>query len=201
MAADHSVRFFDAQFQQQARAGDFQLNPFEQAALPYLRGRVLDLGCGMGNLAFAAAKRGRSVLALDASSAAIEHIRRRAAEEGLAVEGALADLRDYRIAGEFDAIVCIGLLMFFDCPAAFRVLADIRAHVRKGGVAIVNVLIEGTTYMDMFDPAGHCLFAPDELEHRFADWEILAAERREFPAPGERVKAFSTVIARRPEAA
>ena len=79
MNANDSVKFFDTQFQQQARDRDFRLNPFELAALPHLHGRVLDYGCGLGNLAFAAAERGCSVLALDASPAAITHIKQRAA--------------------------------------------------------------------------------------------------------------------------
>ena len=46
MNPSHSVQFFDAHFERQARGEDFALNPFEQAALPYLRGHVLDFGCG-----------------------------------------------------------------------------------------------------------------------------------------------------------
>ena len=57
------------------------------------------------------------------------------------VELVLQDYRDQQ--GQFDAIVSIGLLMFFDCATARRVLADVRAHVRPGGVAVVNVLVEG----------------------------------------------------------
>src|SRR5665647_2708874 len=63
-----SVRFFDTQFQQQVRQTDLPLNPFEQTALSYLHGHVLDYGCGLGNLAVAAAQRGCSVVALDAST-------------------------------------------------------------------------------------------------------------------------------------
>jgi SAM-dependent methyltransferase len=58
------------------------LNSFEELALPYLKGEVLDLGCGMGNLSFAAARRACKVTALDASPAAIEHIRSRASARG-----------------------------------------------------------------------------------------------------------------------
>ena len=39
----------------------------------------------------------------------------------------------------------IGLLMFFNCPRAFNALADIQAHVKPGGTAIVNLWVEGTT--------------------------------------------------------
>ena len=51
-----SVEFFDTQFQKQVAASDYALNPFERAILPYLRGEVLDLGCGLGNLSLAAAQ-------------------------------------------------------------------------------------------------------------------------------------------------
>lgn len=201
MNPSHSVQFFDAQFQRQARGEDFALNPFEQAALPYLRGRVLDFGCGMGNLAFAAAERGCSVLALDASLAATTHIRQRAAETGLAVEAGLADLRHHALDEDFDAVVSIGLLMFFDCATALRMLTRLQARVRCGGVAAVNVLVEGTTYLDMFEVQNHCLFARSELEQHFAGWSILHAESSDFDAPGGRHKMFETVIARKPGSA
>ena len=198
MNTNDSVKFFDTQFQQQARDRDFRLNPFELAALPHLHGRVLDYGCGLGNLAFAAAERGCSVLALDASPAAITHIKQHAAAKTLPVHAALADLRDYELDEDFDAVVSIGLLMFFDCPTAFKALSNLQAHVREGGIAVVNVLIEGTTYLDMFDARGHCLFSRTELESRFAGWSILRSEFSDFEAPGGRNKSFATVIARKP---
>ena len=94
----------------------------------------------------------------------------------------------------------VGLLMFFDCPLAYRKLDELLSHVCPGGVAVVNVLIEGTTYMGMFSPEGHCLFEAQALMQRFAGWEVLSFERQEFPAPGETRKVFATVIARRPRA-
>ena len=198
MNPEHGIAFFDRQFQQQAIAGDRALNPFEETALPHLQGKVLDFGCGMGNLAVAAAKRGCSVVALDGSGAAIAHLQRRAKHESLAIDAVQADLRNYQISEEFDVIVSIGLLMFFDCASAFRSLANLKTQVREGGVAIINVLIEGTTYLDMFEPAGHCLFSRSELERRFAGWNILHAEYRDFAAPDQQVKSFATLIAQKP---
>ena len=61
-----TVEYFEAQFKQQvgsARAGDLALNPFQQAALPFLSGRVLDLACGLGGLSVAAARKGCEVIA------------------------------------------------------------------------------------------------------------------------------------------
>ena len=200
MNSDLSIQFFDKQFAEQSRTGDCKLNPFELAAIPHLKGRVLDYGCGMGNLAFAAAERGCDVLALDASPAAIGHIQQRAAAEALPVHGAVADLRDYELDEDFDAVVSIGLLMFFDCPTAFRALSNLQARVREGGVAVVNVLVEGTTYLEMFDAKSHCLFSRSELESRFSGWNILHFEFNDFEAPGATNKAFTTLIARKPGA-
>src|SRR5512137_461066 len=90
MNGKRSVEFFDRQFERQVREGDFALNPFEQAALPQLRGRVLDFGCGLGNLALAAARAGCSVLALDASEVAIAHLSQVAAAERLDIDARVA---------------------------------------------------------------------------------------------------------------
>lgn len=199
MSTDSSVAFFDRQFQQQVDNRDFQLNPFEQAALPHLHGRMLDFGCGLGNLAIEAAQRGCSVLALDASPAAINHLRQRAAALALPIEAHEADLRDYVIGEDFDCVVSIGLLMFFDCPTASRLLNMLQARVRPGGIAVINVLIEGTNYLDMFQADNYCLFARDEMHSRFTGWDILEAEYRDFDAPEQHIKSFVTLIAQKPE--
>lgn len=198
VTVSRSITFFDEQFRRQRDGTALELNPFEKLTLPYLRGSVLDVGCGLGNLAFAAAAHGCRVVALDASPIAIEHVRARAAAEGVDVTAVLADLRDYRLAGEFDCVVSIGLLMFFDCPTAHRVLAFLQSHVRPGGIAAINVLVEGTTFFDMFDPAGYCLFEASELENQSAGWEMLRLVNDEFAAPRNTIKRFCTAIARKP---
>lgn len=108
---------------------DFALNPFETIALSFVRGHVLDLGCGMGNLSVAAARRGATVLAIDASAAAIERLRTTAKAENLSVESVLADIGAHEIIGRFDTIVSIGLLMFFQRDTALALLAEIQKHV------------------------------------------------------------------------
>ena len=52
------------------------------------------------------------------------------------------------------------------------------------------MLIEGTTYLVMFDPDNYCLFRPKELEKRFAGWKILESRNQSFPAPGKHVQGF-----------
>jgi tellurite methyltransferase len=197
-AANRSVEFFDAQFRRQVAAGDFALNPFEQAALPFVAGRVLDLGCGLGNLSLEAARRGCEVTAVDASAAAVERVAAAAAKERLRLKAIRADLGAFAAAGDYDTVIAIGLVMFFPCPEAERLLAGIRRAVAPGGRAIVNTLVAGTTWMAPFEPGRYCLLEEGALERGFAGWSILLARGEDFPAPDGTLKRFETVVARRP---
>lgn len=197
MAANHSISFFDNQFQKQVSEQSFALNPFEEAALPHLTGSVLDLGCGLGNLSIAAARRGASVVAVDASPTAIARIQQMAAEEKLALRGVQADLGNYQIDGQFDSIAAIGLLMFFDRARALELLEEIRRHVKPGGCAVINVLIEGTTFLGMFQPGHYTLFGREELAQCFAGWQVLEHVYQTFPAQENTEKVFATLIAKK----
>lgn len=194
----HAVSFFDSQFQNQVRQGEYALNPFEQQSLPYLQGDVLDLGCGLGNLALAAARLGCTVTALDGSPTAIARIREAASAEDLPMTVQVADLNRHVIEREHDVIVCIGLLMFFPETTARAILADILSHVRPGGLVILNVLTEGTTFMGMFETGHYYLFPQGAMKAELAGWTILVDAHDAYPAPGDTLKLFDTVIARKP---
>ena len=101
------------------------------------------------------------------------------------------------IAERYDCIVSIGLLMFFSRPVAQLGLQRIRAAVPPGGLAAVNVLIEGTTFMDMFDPPDYYLFREIELQDAFTGWTFEYLKLDSFPAPGNTIKRFCTIAARR----
>jgi tellurite methyltransferase len=195
---NRAVEFFSRQFERQIAAADYQLNPFEQMALPHLRGRVLDLGCGLGNFALAAARLGHEVTALDACPQATADLQRRASAERLPLRAHACDLSRWAATTDHDTVVAIGLLMFFSCEEADAILTEMQRATAPAGTVIVNVLIRGTTFMDMFDPERHCLFDPDELLSRFAEWNVLEHRIQDFPAAHSKIKRFSTIIAERP---
>ena len=192
---NRSVQFFDTQFQRQVREQDYALNPFETRALAYLKSSVLDFGCGLGNLSLEAARRGHPVVAVDASPSAIARITADARRESLPIEAIQADISTWKLDRNYDSIVAIGLLMFFRRNQALQLLQDIQNHMNPGGRAIVNVLIEGTTFMGMFDGDNYCLFGLTELEDLFDGWTILSSLRETFTAPEATRKEFATVIA------
>jgi tellurite methyltransferase len=113
------------------------------------------------------------------------------------VDACIADARTFETDRRFDAVVSIGLLMFFDCPTARALVRRWQGWVRPEGVMAVNVLVEGTTYLDMFDPSGHCLWSPADLDAACAGWDVRHDKSEEFPAPHGALKRFRTLIARK----
>lgn len=190
-----SMEFFDSQFQRQVEAREFTLNTFELRALNHLTGSVLDLGCGLGNLSVEAARRGHRVVAVDSSPTAIARIESAAKNEGLPIETHVRDIATWKADRLYDTIVSIGLLMFFPRERALELLDTVQQHVKPGGRAIVNVLIEGTTFMEMFEPGHFYLFGHNELAERFASWTLVDLAFESFDAPGGTRKEFCTIVA------
>jgi tellurite methyltransferase len=196
MASNRTIEFFEAEFQRRARA-DEPLSSFEEAALPHVSGRVLDLACGLGKLSVAAARKGCEVVAVDASPTAIARLSAVAAAERLPITAVEADLEQYDFPGTFDTVVAIGILMFFRREVAHGLLARVQEAVRPGGCAAVTLLVRGTTFMRVFDPDRHYLFAPGELGRAFGAWEVVVSDAGEVPAPDGTVRRFETVVARK----
>ena len=101
--------------------------------------RVLDIGCGVGDVAMLAAELVGSdglVIAVDHSEAAIETARVRATERGLAqVDFRVAALESLQLDRTVDALTGRFILMHQADPAG--VLGEVARHVRAGGVVAI----------------------------------------------------------------
>ncbi len=100
--------------------------------------RVLDVGCGTGNLAFAAAGRlpGAAVTGLDHAEAYVGHARSRAADARLRFEQGDAAALPYEDAS-FDATLSLLVLNFV--PDALRAAREMARVTRPGGVVAAAV--------------------------------------------------------------
>ena len=107
------------------------------------------------------------------------------------------DVATFELDGCFGAVVAIGILMFFPRETALGLLEKVQSAVRGGGHAMVTVLLEGTTFTDVFDGDRYHLFTPDELDRAFAGWAMQSAKRFEVPAPNGTVKRIASLIARK----
>jgi SAM-dependent methyltransferase len=100
--------------------------------------RLLDVGCGAGQLALIAARAGAQVIGCDIATNWIEKARARAAAEGLAVtfEEGDAESLPYQDA-QFDAVISLIGAMFAPRPAL--VAAELTRVCRPGGmIAMAN---------------------------------------------------------------
>jgi len=121
-------------------------------------GRLLDVGCGTGDLAALFAGRGWSAAGIEPSAAAAEHARAVGVE---AVTGTLADApwED----GEFDAILFNHSLEHIDDPAG--AVAAAARLLRPGGLLAIAVPNFGSWHRRLFGSAWFQLDLPRHLQH------------------------------------
>jgi SAM-dependent methyltransferase len=141
---------------------------------------ILDVGCGPGRHSLALARRGFTVLGVDASEEFVALARESAAAESLTAGFEVMDVRELDVVDRFDAVICLcqggfGLLGGRGEDDVFRRIA--RAAKPGGAIAVsafhapfaVKHLEDGET----FDPATGVL-------HERATLRDDAGEEREF---------------------
>lgn len=109
-----------------------------------LRGgeRILDLACGFGRHSLELARRGYPVVGVDITPEYVADARGTAAQEGLAAEFVVADVREVAYAGEFDVVLNMadGAIGYFDTDAENLRLFDVIGRaLRSGGKHVMGV--------------------------------------------------------------
>jgi 2-polyprenyl-3-methyl-5-hydroxy-6-metoxy-1,4-benzoquinol methylase len=140
-----------------ARDGDVYASAKYGTLLRWLRGskhrRVLNVGCGSGELSCLLASAGHQVVGLDPDPTYIQLARDRAGDRYPGSEFLVSSIEDYSGPGEFDAAVSTDVLEHIaDDRTAFERMA---ALVRPGGLILATV------------PAGQWLFGhhDEQLGH------------------------------------
>lgn len=142
--------------------------------------RVLDLGCGEGRNAFFLAGRGCRVTAVDISANGIAKLAKLAADVGLPLDTAVADIASYPIEGEWDLVMAHGVIDYLDNASWRRLLGEIKAHTIPGGFNAYTCMLftEEHPAGPEFIAAGfrHSL-AQGELAAFYGDWELVRHDR------------------------
>jgi len=99
--------------------------------------RVLDLGCGTGGHAAVLSERGYSVLGVDRS----EDMLRRACERGCPARFERADITDFHLGEQFDAVVIMFAVLGYLTQNSdiLATLSGVRRHLEPGGVLFGDV--------------------------------------------------------------
>jgi SAM-dependent methyltransferase len=156
-------------------------------------GAVLDLACGRGRHALAAAELGVRVTAIDRHAPFLAELADRARRRELPLEVVRADLETSRgipvMPGSCGAIFVFRFL--------FRPLAGaIAAALRPGGLLLYETFTQEQARLEGGPSNPAFLLAPGELPTLFPSLEIL--EHWEGRTDGERPQAIARLAARRP---
>ncbi len=112
---------------------------------PLAAREVLDVGCGDGAYALAAARAGARVTGLDRSTAALARARERAGSERLAVDLLVGDIGTLPLpADRFDLVLAVTVLCFVEEPA--RAVAEMARVLRPGGLLVLGELGKWSTW-------------------------------------------------------
>ncbi|MFE5126109.1 SAM-dependent methyltransferase [Streptomyces sp. NPDC056669] len=184
------------------RAWDAHVNPLlAETAAPLRPGAALDLGCGPGGDTIWLAQQGWHVTAVDISTTAVERVRERARELGVAdrVVTEQHDLASSFPAGQFDLISA----QYFHTPFAFprgRVLSTAAHALRPDGLLLIVDHGSTAPWSWNQDPDIHYPTPTEiaaELDLDPAHWSVLRAEmpRRQATGPaGETATVIDNVL-------
>jgi SAM-dependent methyltransferase len=135
--------------------------------------RVLDVGCGTGNAALAAARAGAAVTGVDPAAGLLSLARRRAREDGLDIEFVAGDAERLPVAGEFDAVMSVfGVIFAADAAQAAREMLRV---TRPSGVVALTSWCPVGGINAVADVLWDAFPKPDGSVNRWGDPEWIAS--------------------------
>ncbi|MDX1530311.1 MAG: class I SAM-dependent methyltransferase [Rhodothermales bacterium] len=141
---------------------------------------LLDIGCGEGRNAVFLAQQGHTVTALDYSIEGLNKVERLAAERGVTVETAQADLAHWMPDRQWDGAVCT--FVHLRLGERLRLYTAVQAALKPGGLLVAEWFRpEQRTggYTSGGPPTLDLLVKPRELRERFVWGDILLLEAAE----------------------
>ncbi len=162
---------------------------------------MIDLGCGEGRDAVTFARNGFRVTAVDLSLPGLEKLARYAQEEGLHVDTAQADVREFQLEQSYAVVFSTGLVHYLLPATRLARFEHLKQHTTAAGIHAHSALVSKP-----FLPAAPdadpdvVLFRSGELMGYFWDWEILYTAEDLFDCTSGGIPhrhAIDRIIARR----
>ena len=151
--------------------------------------RVLDLACGEGRHALAAAARGARVTAIDKDEARLAAGRERAEAQGLSIEWTAADLEEpWPQLGGFDAVLMFNYLDRARMPQTIEL-------IEPGGFLMMETFLSIQRELGWGPTSDDHLLHPGELARLVSPLEVVHGREVLEAVDAERWRAVASVLA------